>query len=366
MKAFLLTDTHFGLQPLSYDKHLKMMKEFFYEFFIPLIKENYEEGDIVIHLGDLYDNRTSIPIDVLNTVEQIMSDIAKILPIHLIVGNHDIFNKSTNDINSPKSLRWIPNINIYEEPTILELGSKKCLLMPWVEKRKDQIAYLQQYSGSDYLFCHSDLSGCRMHLNSVAWKNNHKVDIEDFSGFKYCYSGHIHIRQENKNFKFIGSPYQMDRNDVGDQKGIYILDIETGKESFHPNTISPQFIKLDVLCEEDIEKMMCIDTSKDYVDLKISNSLLLNNRKVRRNIDSLLEKGNFAKVEYINDIVKEDLSKEDEDVITSDIDFEDIELNDLENMILKYISSKQYPEKVREQLISEFMNILTLSKSNNE
>jgi hypothetical protein len=32
------------------------------------------------------------------------------------------------------------------------------------------------------------------------------------------FSGHIHIRQVNKNFTFIGSLWQMDRNDYNDQK----------------------------------------------------------------------------------------------------------------------------------------------------
>src|SRR5690606_28854460 len=133
MKLFLITDTHFGLSTINYDKHLKVMVDYFYNFFIPLLKERYEEGDCLIHLGDLYDNRTYIPIDVLNIVEKLILDISEILPIYMIVGNHDIFNKSTNTVNSPKLHRWIPNVHIYEECTSLYMNNKKIVLMPWVE-----------------------------------------------------------------------------------------------------------------------------------------------------------------------------------------------------------------------------------------
>jgi hypothetical protein len=34
-------------------------------------------GDILIHLGDLFDNRTSLPIIILNKVERILKDISE-------------------------------------------------------------------------------------------------------------------------------------------------------------------------------------------------------------------------------------------------------------------------------------------------
>lgn len=363
MKAFLITDTHFGIYPIKYDIWLKMMVDYFDNFFIPLLKERAEKGDILIHLGDLYDNRTQIPIDVLNTVERIMTEIAEILPVHLIVGNHDIFNKSTNDVNSPKALRWVPNIKIYEETTVLEMGGKELVLMPWVEKRLDQSNLLKRFSGADYLFCHSDLNGCRMHLSSVAWKNNNKIDIDDFASYGNCYSGHIHIRQENKNFTFIGSPFQMDRNDVGDQKGIYILDIETGTEEFIENNYSPKFLKLSILTEDDIYKLESVDTSKNYIDLSISNSLLINNRKVRRNIEIILEKGNFSRVEYINDIVKEETKEEDIEAELEEMDLDNIQLDELEDIVLKYIDKQTYDSmEIKDGIIEEYMKILNIYK----
>ena len=83
MRVFMITDTHFGIYLNNLDKWLNMMESTFYEFVIPYLKENVKEGDVLIHLGDLFDNRTSLPIIVLNKVEKILRELAKILPVHI-------------------------------------------------------------------------------------------------------------------------------------------------------------------------------------------------------------------------------------------------------------------------------------------
>ena len=69
MKVYMITDTHFGIYLNNLDKWLNMMESTFYNYVIPFLKENSKPGDILIHLGDLFDNRTSIPIIVLNKGE---------------------------------------------------------------------------------------------------------------------------------------------------------------------------------------------------------------------------------------------------------------------------------------------------------
>ncbi len=363
MKIFLTTDWHIGIYPLKLDIWREMQENYFYNFFIPLVKENYEEGDILIHLGDLYDNRNSIDIKCMNMSENIVREISNILPMHILVGNHDLYNKSSNDVNSINLFNNIDNVTVYTETTLLEIEGKELVIMPWVEKRLEQSNLLKRFSGADYLFCHSDLNGCLMHLSSVAWKNKNKIDIADFASYGHCFSGHIHITQESKNFTFIGSPYQMDRNDKGDQKGVHILDIESGEREFIPNNLTPCFIELKVLSEDDIHKLESADTSKNYIDLVISNSLLINNRKVRRNIEIMLEKGNFARVEYINDIVKEEATEKDLEEELYELDLDNIQLDELEDIVLKYIEKQTYEsQEIKDGIIEEYMKILTIYK----
>jgi DNA repair exonuclease SbcCD nuclease subunit len=359
----MITDTHFGVYLNNLDKWQNMMESTFYEFVIPFLKKNVQEGDILIHLGDLFDNRTSIPIITLNKVEKILKEISQILPIHMIVGNHDLFNKGSNEVNSVRLFSYISdNIYVYEKTHTLEIFDKKLVLMPWVEKRLDMINEIKNNSG-DYLFCHSDLNGCRMHLNSVAHRNPDKIDVDEFRKFKRVFSGHIHIRQVSDNFEFIGSLYQMDRNDIGDKKGITVLDLINGEVEFVENTYSPTFRKFTVKEEDDVEKLELIKDSKDYIDLVISNNLLVNDRKLRRKLETLLEVGSFTSVEYLDDIVSEDASEKEEELTQEELEIS-IHL-DYKEFISNYIKNQNYDnDKFRGGVLGEFNEIIRIYNEN--
>ena len=221
----------------------------------------------------------------------------------------------------------------------------------------------------DYLFCHSDLNGCRMHLNSVAHRNADKIDVDEFRKYKHVFSGHIHIRQTNENFSFIGSPYQMDRNDMGDQKGITILDLSSDKIDFIPNTYSPIFRKFRVANEEDIDKLDDLRGTKDYIDLAISNNLLINNRKLRRKLEVMLEKGNFASVEYIDDITKELVDGEDvNESLEVELDENGMEISvqlEYEDYIKEYILKQKYDnDKFKSGIVNEFDEVIKIYNEN--
>lgn len=361
MRIWTLGDLHFGQYPLD-TKWLIMMVEYFDKFFIPLLKEKVEDGDIFVQLGDIFHNRSHVDIKVMNVVDRIFGEISEILPTHLLIGNHDIYNRSSNDINSTKILRSHNNITIYEKTTDVNISGVKIVMMPWVERKEDQVALLKLHSPADFLFCHSDLNGCKMHLNSVAHKNFNKIDVDEFTEYKTVASGHIHIRQINKNFIFTGSAYQLDRNDIGNEKGIHIFELD-GTYEFIPNTLSPTFKKIRIMTEDDVENLD-ISTSKNYVDLAVSNSLLVNNRKLRRKLEKVLEEGNFARVEYVNDMVseteklEEKLSQELDEMDLDSIDFEDFG-----EIILSYIQTQEWnSDEVKSGVLNEFEKIIEIYK----
>lgn len=339
-KAYLSTDWHMGIYPLNLNKWLKIQSDYFFKEMIPYIKETKEEGDIFIMMGDLFDSRSNIPILVLNKAEEILLELSKVIPVHLIVGNHDLWNKGDNSINSPKVFNWIPNVTTYDNTGILEIGSKKLILIPWVEKRDNLIKEIQNNQG-DYLFCHSDLNGCRMHLSSIAHRNKDKITIEEFSGYSRVFSGHIHIRQVEQNFEFIGAPYQMDRNDYNDTKGMTILNIETGETEFIENTISPTFKKFKIEKDGDLLLLDQLDTNKHYVDLEINNSVLIGKRKNRKILEEALSKKKFTSIDYINDLVKK---TNDEEVEMKDveIDLDNLKIDEFDKTIIEYTSNQEY------------------------
>lgn len=366
MRIFMITDTHFGIYLNNLDKWLNMMESTFYDFVIPYLKENTKEGDVLIHLGDLFDNRNSLPIIVINKVEKILKEISDILPLHIMVGNHDLWNKGSNDVNSVRLFGYMnKNIKVYESTTVLELGGQEIVLMPWVEKRIDMINQISKNPG-DYLLCHSDLNGCKMHLNSIAHRNADKIDVEEFRNYKKVFSGHIHITQDQNNFKFIGSLYQMDRNDYGDQKGITILDLDTDEISFIPNTYSPIFKKVRVMNEEDVDDLDELAGTKDYVDISISNTLLMSNRKLRRKLEVILEKSNFASVEYIDDVSLITEGNDEEEVIEIDEETLDISIQlDYEDYVKEYILKQKYDNsKFKDGILNEYDEVIKIYKEN--
>ena len=372
-KILIIGDTHLGLgYPNSCDRWFKVHQEYFNNFLIPLIKKEMTKDDLIIHCGDLFDNRSVVPINILNYAQSILEEISQICPVNILIGNHDLYTKSTNDVNTVKLYKYIPNIVVYEEPTKIDFMGKSILMLPWVEKRKDQIEILKKFSGCDYLFCHSDLNGAKMHLSSVAHKNLDKIDVEEFSGYKNVYSGHIHILQRNKNFTFIGNNFEMDRNDLGNQKGIFILDTIDGTERFIPNNISPRFKKMYVRSEEDILSLEEVSTKDFYVDLIISSSLLVNNRKLRRKLEGMLESGNFASVDYLDDmsIMRDEKMKElgiNEELTQEELEAGVIPTIQLEytEVIRQYINGQSHDsEKIKSGIVQEFNEVVRIYEEN--
>jgi len=365
-KIYLLGDSHIGLgYPNKVDHWEKIHKEYFTNFLIPFLKENVTKDDIIIHLGDLFDNRNVIPINLLNYAMSIVEEISQIAPLHIIVGNHDLWSKSSSEINTIRPFKYIPNVSIYDKTSVIEFNKLKLLMMPYIDNKKEQIDLINANLDCHYLFCHSDLNGAKMHLSSAAHKNLDKIDVNEFSNFKKVYSGHIHIRQVNKNFTFVGSNFQMDRNDYNDQKGIFVLDTNTHTDEFFPNTISPVFKKINILSEKDVDELDTLKNSKDFIDVVISSKLLVSSRKLRRRLEILLENGKFTSVEYINDLEEksktdkvnesEDLTEEGEDVITLNLDYEEY--------IKKWILNQKWSNDViKNGVLDEYETIIKIYK----
>jgi calcineurin-like phosphoesterase family protein len=367
-KIFLIGDTHIGLgYPNNADKWFKVHREYFSDFLMPLLKSRVEPGDIIVHLGDLFDNRNVIPINLMNYTLDIVEEISKIAPFHIIIGNHDLYSKSTGEINSVRPFKHIDNIFIYDKPTKIEFEGIGILMVPYIDNRKEQISIINNNKDCKYLFCHSDLNGAKLHMTSAGHRNADKIDIEDFKDFRKVYSGHYHIVQRDQNFTFVGSIFQMDRNDYKDQKGIFIIDVENEEEEFVENKVSPVFRKYNVISETDVDGLDALRNSKDYIDLSISNNLLISNRKLRRKLEVLLENSGFSSVDYIDDIV----TKVDESVDTTpDEEFDEEKLDisiqlDYADYIKEYINKQKYDNNTfREGVVAEYDEVIKIYNEN--
>lgn len=244
-KIWLISDTHFGYKGDD-DEILNDCIGYFEDVVIPIMKEKVGENDILIHLGDVFDNRATIGLNTIHRVIKLFEEFSDIFSdIRITVGNHDILKKSSTDITSVNMLKYIPNVKIYYEPTVEVIDGKTCLFNPWVENPEKEKELLSGVN-VDYVFGHLEIGGSQM-------SNRSGVKIEFAGGVKpsdfkdsQVYAGHIHIRQDNKNIHYVGNPYHKDRGDRENRKGITVLDIKTGKTRFIENTVSPIYIKENI------------------------------------------------------------------------------------------------------------------------
>lgn len=270
MKIYFLADTHFGCKgdnPQWLDDYVS----YFDDVLIPYYKKNVKSDDILVHLGDVFDCRSAIGLNTITKVIYLFEKLSGIFnDIRIVVGNHDIYQKHSNEITSLHMLRYIPNIRIYFEPTLENVGSKSVLFVPWIEDREEQRKLLKKHS-VDYVFGHLEIGGCVTNSKGVVMKSNDSIKSTDFKKAQ-VYAGHIHIRQDYKNIHYVGNPFSKDRGDIGNIKGFTILDIETGKTEFIENSYSPKFLKYDIhnILDKTVGEIRN-EWKNNYIDIDVSS-----------------------------------------------------------------------------------------------
>ena len=346
MRIWFLSDLHFGCRADN-EIWLKDYSDYFYNVFIPLFKKEYREGDIVCSLGDIFDNRSTVGINTINIVIDIFERIAEICPdIRLIVGNHDIYNKSSNDVTTLNILKYIKGVKIYYKPEVEVIGGKTVLFHPWMEDKEKQSKLLSKFNG-DYIFGHLDVYGVDNNAKGVRSKSENAVNISEFKKAE-VYAGHIHLRQDYKNIHYVGNPYAKVRGE-GNIKGITVLDINTGKREFFENTYSPKFLK------ENIYEIMNLTIGElkerwnnNYVDLHVLGSDITKCR-----FDEIREELNGYYKEFIikNESVNSGLVN---DIGDANSDFEDAKTS--EEHLYDFIKLTDWDQSMKDsviQLLSE-------------
>ena len=275
-RAIIISDTHLGARSNSIE-WLEVMRDWFYEDFLPKVKENYRPGDILIHCGDVFDNRQSVNLLVLHEGIRLFEEFSKIFVdgVYVIAGNHDVMRKTSNDVSSLDCLKYIPNITIIKEPVIASFATTTALFMPWRANDTEEKECLSnfEFESCNYLFCHTNIRNLRFDSSRQVEEG---LTLTELESFQRVYSGHIHWGQHRGNVTMVGNPYQMTRSDAGNEKGFYILNIEEGEEQFFENNYSPKFVRvyLNKFLDRSIGELEDI-CRNNRVDLYVPSSYLL-------------------------------------------------------------------------------------------
>ncbi len=337
-QIFLISDIHFGLRQNSID-WLKIHQDYFNKFFIPEIKRNYKKGDILFVLGDVFDNRNTVNVLVQNYVIKLFKKLQSILPVYILVGNHDIYFKHTNDINSLKILEPFVE-KIYTEVDVFDFDDTKILIMPWVEELEDEKKYFDKYNGEcDYVFAHTEFKGLKHNKFSTI---EHGFEVGDDYYYKKYFSGHIHTQQQQNNIVYLGNPFSMSRSDVNMKKGIYIFTPKDDDYRFIENKISPKFIRKSILqiaelTQTQFEKLITNNFIDIIVPMEMSSIITYNSFNKFKNLAKLIN----LEIQDMYDL----------DVVSTQIKDENIDNFNIDNLLIEYIEQQNY-STIKKQMIA--------------
>jgi predicted phosphodiesterase len=229
MKLAIITDTHWSARKSS-----RLFQDYFEQFYNNVFFPTLEQYGIetVIHMGDAFDSRKSIDFVGLDWTRKVVLEPLSKYKVHLITGNHDVYFKNSNKVNSPELLlKDYGNIKTYSEPTEVTIDGLNILLLPWINsENQDKSFKLIKGTKAKVAMGHLELQGFRVNKNLVM--EEHGLEANLFSNFKKVFSGHYHTRSDNGTVFYLGNPYEIYWNDVNDLRGFTIFDTET-LEHFH-------------------------------------------------------------------------------------------------------------------------------------
>ena len=228
MLIAILNDTHFGAKNSS-NTFIKYQEDFYSKVFFPYLKKNSIKK--IIHLGDYAEHRKFMNIKALDSNRNVFLDRLRRESLHMdiIPGNHDVYYKSTNELNSLDIIfsGYEYCVTVYHEPAHVIYDDYKVALIPWITE--DNYTRVMKFiKNSDASICagHFEFTGFELYPGVLAQEG---MSPKDFEHFPKVISGHYHTKSERGNVEYLGSQMEFTWADCDDPKYFHILDTDTGE-----------------------------------------------------------------------------------------------------------------------------------------
>lgn len=223
-KAACFTDIHWGRKNNSEQHNQDCLN--YVKWFCEQVKQ---DGDIdhIIFLGDWFEHRAAINSLTLEYAYRGACMIRDLeLPVYFIVGNHDLYYRTTRDIASTNFFEGLGFTLIKDEPILFEeLGPNGSVLCPFLFEK--EYPSLIKYAQTPIWFGHFEFKG--FVVTGDTKKMDSGPDAKEFSNPKRIFSGHFHKRQAEGNVIYIGNAFPADFSDANDaERGmmVYTYDID--------------------------------------------------------------------------------------------------------------------------------------------
>ena len=348
MKIALINDTHFGARGDS-QLFLDYFMKFFDDVFFPYIKENNIKT--VIHAGDLMDRRKFVNFNVLNQVRTRFMDRLRDdnVELHCILGNHDVYYRNTNTVNSIREL-FGNDLVLYEEPAVVNFDGLDIALLPWVNKENyDESIKFINSAAAPILIGHLELQGYDV-MRGVRYDGG--MDAKIFNRYEQVFTGHFHCRQERGNIYYLGTQYQITFADLKEQKGFHILDTETRDVEFikNPHKMFHSVTYNDEDGPVGIDILNCGYLKGAYVKLYVENKK--HPYSFERFMDKLYDCG-VAKITVVEELINSEWTQEE----IVDLSQDTVTLINNEIDLIEEVKDKAKMKKIIKDLYMESLSL---------
>ena len=321
MKIALLSDTHFGARNDSkiFDD---FFKKFYDEVFFPYLNEH--QIKTVFHLGDVFDRRKYVNFHTLQSCKNYFFEPLENNGIEMFVipGNHDVYYKNTNDINSLNLLlKQYSNIYDVQNCETIDFGGQSFAFVPWLcsDNYDSSMQYLKNHSG--VCIGHFEISGFDMFRGAT---NEGGMDRKMLAHFDKVFTGHFHHRSTDDNIYYLGSPYEFIWSDYDDPRGFHIYDTTTQELTFieNPNKIFHKIYYDDrkPLVDASIFKKACV-------------KLIVTHKQDYNKFDKFIE------AMYINEVAELTIHEDFSEFETDALDGETMNIEDTMTLLSDYVDA---------------------------
>lgn len=330
MKIAILNDTHCGIRNSS-EVMMDYQEKFYSEIFFPYLEEQGIKK--ILHLGDYYDNRKFINFKALEHNRKIFLEKLRELSIHMdiIPGNHDVYYKNTNNLNSLKELlgHYMNEVRIIEKPSVVNYDGLDVALVPWINQNNEEesMKFLKKCKAS-VVGAHLELEGFEMNAGIPC---QHGMSPEHFKRFDTVLSGHFHTRSHSGNIHYLGSQMEFFWSDAHDPKFFHVYDTDTRELTPVQNTVT----LFEKIYYDDTKKNPMI-TDVRHLDNKFVKIIVVNKSDPKM-FDAFVDRVNSRKIHELK------IAENFEEFIGASVSDDKISVESTEELLYTYIDAVDTP-----------------------
>jgi DNA repair exonuclease SbcCD nuclease subunit len=189
------------------------------------------QGGILVINGDLFHDRKHIPIEALHAVSEVFEKYSDV-PTLINIGNHDQCLRDGR-IHSTKIFSGFKNVTVIDRPHSLTFGKTTLHIHPFTTKLEDfkEWASSLNFSPSSHhvMVVHQEVEGSLL-AKGMRYKGGLSLGDLRCAEVDAVFLGHFHRPQTlADNAWYIGSPYEVDAGEAGDEKRFMVFSDSGGK-----------------------------------------------------------------------------------------------------------------------------------------